>query len=66
MMSSLREQAVAERCEGYAAFLHKPFRAAAVVSTVARVLGAQTTGASVAAAEMAGAAHPLVAIGTGG
>jgi len=46
MMSSLREQAVAERCEGYAAFLHKPFRAAAVVSTVARVLGAQTTGAS--------------------
>jgi CheY-like chemotaxis protein len=40
MMSSLGEQAVAERCKGYAAFLHKPFRAAAVVSTIARVLGA--------------------------
>jgi CheY-like chemotaxis protein len=40
MMSSLSEEAVAERCTGYAAFLHKPFRAAAVLSTVARVLGA--------------------------
>jgi CheY-like chemotaxis protein len=39
MMSSLREDAVAERCEGYSAFLHKPFRAAAVLNTVARVLG---------------------------
>jgi CheY-like chemotaxis protein len=38
VMSSLREEAVAERCKGYAAFLHKPFRAAAVLSTVARVL----------------------------
>ena len=38
MMSSLSEEAVAERCTGYAAFLHKPFRAAAVLSTVARVL----------------------------
>jgi CheY-like chemotaxis protein len=38
MMSSLREEAVATRCEGYAAFLHKPFRATALLSTVARVL----------------------------
>ena len=46
MMSSLREEAVAKRCEGYAAFLHKPFRAAAVLSTVARVLGAEATDAA--------------------
>jgi len=46
MMSSLREEAVAERCKGYAAFLRKPFRVAAVLSTVARVLGAGTTGAA--------------------
>jgi CheY-like chemotaxis protein len=39
MMSSLGEDVIAERCQGYAAFLHKPFRAAAVLSTVARVLG---------------------------
>ena len=39
MMSSLREDVIAERCKGYAAFLHKPFRVAAVLSTVARVLG---------------------------
>ena len=38
MISSLSEEAVAEKCKGYAAFLHKPFRAAAVLSTVARVL----------------------------
>ena len=38
MMSGLSEESVAERCKGYAAFLHKPFRAAAVLSTVARVL----------------------------
>jgi CheY-like chemotaxis protein len=46
MISSLREEAVAKRCEGYAAFLHKPFRAAAVLSTVARVLGAEATDAA--------------------
>ena len=46
MMSSLSEDVIAERCKGYAAFLHKPFRAAAVLSTVARVLG---SGANVAA-----------------
>jgi CheY-like chemotaxis protein len=39
MISSLGEDVVAEKCKGYAAFLHKPFRAAAVLSTVARVLG---------------------------
>ncbi len=38
MISSLSEDVIAERCKGYAAFLHKPFRAAAVLSTVARVL----------------------------
>jgi len=46
MMSSLGEDVIAERCKGYAAFLHKPFRVAAVLSTVARVLG---TGAKDAA-----------------
>jgi CheY-like chemotaxis protein len=45
MMSSLREDVIAERCEGYAAFLRKPFRVAAVLSTVARVLGAGSTDA---------------------
>ena len=39
MMSSLGEDMIAERCKGCAAFLHKPFTAAAVLSTVARVLG---------------------------
>jgi CheY-like chemotaxis protein len=39
MISSLSEDVIAERCKGYAAFLHKPFRAAAVLSTVAHVLG---------------------------
>ena len=39
MMSALSEEAVAGRCKGYAAFLHKPFRAAVVLSTVARLLG---------------------------
>ncbi|HYZ42408.1 MAG TPA: response regulator [Stellaceae bacterium] len=38
MMSALSEEAVAARCTGYAAFLHKPFRVGAVLSTVARVL----------------------------
>jgi CheY-like chemotaxis protein len=38
MMSSLSAEAVAKRCKGYAAFLHKPFRVAAVLSTVARIL----------------------------
>ncbi len=38
MMSSLGEEAIAKRCEGYAAFLHKPFRVSALLSTLARVL----------------------------
>ena len=46
MISSLGEDVIAERCKGYAAFLHKPFRAAAVLSNVARVLG---SGANAAA-----------------
>ena len=46
MMSSLGEDVIAERCKGYAAFLHKPFRVAAVLGTVARVL---CTGANDAA-----------------
>jgi len=46
MMSSLGQDVIAERCKGYAAFLHKPFRVAAVLGTVARVLG---TGANDAA-----------------
>jgi CheY-like chemotaxis protein len=46
VMSSLREEAVAQRCKGYAAFLHKPFRAAAVLSAIAFVLGAGATDAA--------------------
>jgi CheY-like chemotaxis protein len=46
IMSALGEDVIAERCKGYAAFLSKPFRVAAVLSTVARVLG---TGANDAA-----------------
>lgn len=38
MMSALSEEAVAGRCKGYAAFLHKPFRVAVVLSTIAGVL----------------------------
>jgi CheY-like chemotaxis protein len=38
MMSSLREDVIAEKCGGYAEFLHKPFRAAVVLRTVARIL----------------------------
>jgi CheY-like chemotaxis protein len=46
MMSSLSEESVAERCTGYAGFLHKPFRATAVLSAIARVLGAGATDAA--------------------
>ena len=42
MMSSLSEEVIAERCKGYAAFLHKPFRVTVVLSTVARVLNRTT------------------------
>jgi CheY-like chemotaxis protein len=43
MISSLAEDAIAEKCAGYVAFLHKPFTAAAMLSTVARVLGGGIT-----------------------
>jgi CheY-like chemotaxis protein len=46
MMSALSEQVIADRCKGYAAFLHKPFRVAAVLSTVARVLDRVKTDAT--------------------
>jgi CheY-like chemotaxis protein len=46
MMSALSEVVIAERCKGYAAFLHKPFRVATVLSTAARVLGAEAIGAA--------------------
>jgi CheY-like chemotaxis protein len=39
MISSLAEKVLAEKCTGYVAYLRKPFRATAVLSTVARVLG---------------------------
>ena len=38
MMSALPEAAVAKRCQGYAVFLRKPFRIAALVSLTARLL----------------------------
>ena len=46
MMSSLGEDVIAETCKGYTAFLHKPFRVAAVLSTVARVLDRGATDAA--------------------
>ena len=39
MISSLGQDVVATKCTGYAAYLHKPFRTAVVLSTIARVLG---------------------------
>jgi CheY-like chemotaxis protein len=39
MISSLGENVIAEKCTGYVAYLRKPFRATAVLSTIARVLG---------------------------
>ena len=41
MMSSLPEATVAERCEGYAAFMRKPFKITDVVSLTERLLGAR-------------------------
>jgi CheY-like chemotaxis protein len=38
MMSGLGEDVIAKRCKGYAAFLHKPFTVATVLSTIARIL----------------------------
>jgi CheY-like chemotaxis protein len=45
MMSSLSEQVIAKKCEGYVAFLRKPFMVTEVLSTVARVLGNRTSNA---------------------
>jgi CheY-like chemotaxis protein len=39
MISSLAENVLAKKCTGYVAYLRKPFKAAALLSTVARVLG---------------------------
>jgi CheY-like chemotaxis protein len=41
MTSSLAEDVLVKKCTGYAAYLRKPFRATAVLSTIARVLGAR-------------------------
>jgi CheY-like chemotaxis protein len=38
MMSSLDEETVRRECRGFAAFLRKPFRLAAVCNAIARVL----------------------------
>jgi CheY-like chemotaxis protein len=46
MMSALSEVVIAERCKGYAAFLHKPFRVATVLSSVARVLDSSNNDAT--------------------
>jgi CheY-like chemotaxis protein len=45
VMSSLSEQMIAQKCEGYVAFLRKPFRVTELLSTVARVLGNRTSNA---------------------
>lgn len=39
MMSSMPEAAVAQRCAGYTAFLHKPFKLFELLDVVERVLG---------------------------
>ena len=39
MISSLGEDVLANKCTGYVAYLRKPFRATAVLSTIDRVLG---------------------------
>ncbi len=39
MMSALPEATVKERCNGYHAFMRKPFRESELLSTVRRVLG---------------------------
>lgn len=41
MMSSLEEASIRENCTGYAGFIRKPFRAAAVIALVGRLLGAE-------------------------
>ena len=39
MISSLGENVLAKKCIGYVAYLRKPFRATAILSTIDRVLG---------------------------
>ena len=39
MMSAISAPTLAEQCNGYAAFLRKPFKMSAVVETVARLIG---------------------------
>jgi len=39
MMSSMREVVVAQRCAGYASFLHKPFRLFELMDVVERLIG---------------------------
>ena len=39
IMSAMPETGVAERCSGYSAFLHKPFRIGQVVALTNRLLG---------------------------
>ncbi len=43
MISSLGENVLAKKCTGYVAYLRKPFRADAVLSTIARVLTGRAT-----------------------
>jgi CheY-like chemotaxis protein len=42
VISSLSEGVIGQKCVGYTAFLRKPFRVAAVLKMVARVLGDET------------------------
>ena len=46
MMSAMREAAVARRCSGYAAFLHKPFKVSELLEVVKRTLGTGNVEAS--------------------
>lgn len=39
MMSAMLEAGIAERCSGYSAFLHKPFRIGQVLALTSRLLG---------------------------
>jgi len=43
MISSLGENVLAKKCTGYVAYLRKPFRTTAVLSTIDRVLGGRAT-----------------------
>jgi CheY-like chemotaxis protein len=45
MMSSLDEETIRQECDGFVAFLRKPFRATAVRDVIARVLDGRGDGA---------------------